>query len=105
MRILAAVMLVCAACASSTTPGPDEPTTAAEKQRREARASGDVDPDTGKWGGWKYEGDREDCFFVVGRRCFRTQEAACNAAKCASAELCDVVGGGPAAVSCKKPPS
>jgi hypothetical protein len=102
MRIVAAMMLLWVACATEAKPDPNEPTTAAEKQRREAQANGELDSDNGKWGGWKYQGDRQDCFFVVGRRCYKTEKAACNAARCKSAALCDVVGGGPAAVSCKK---
>jgi hypothetical protein len=103
MRVLAVVMLVSLGC-GAPKPDPDEPQTAAEKQRREARASGEVDSDGGRWGGWKYQGDRQDCFYVVGRRCFKTEKGACNFARCAEG-MCNVVGGGPAAVSCKKPGS
>jgi len=81
---------------------PGEPQTAKEKQLREARANGEVyKPDT-KWAGWRYQGDRKDCFFVVGRRCFKTEKAACASA-CKSPKLCEVTGGGPATMSCKKP--
>ena len=48
------------------------PQTAQEKQLREAQASGDVDQPGTKWGGWRYQGERQDCFFVVGRSCFKT---------------------------------
>ena len=86
-------------CGASQTDA-NEPTTAKEKQLREARASGDIDKPTTKWGGWRYQGDRKDCFYVFGRRCFKTEKAACSAAACKS--TCETVGGGPATISCKK---
>jgi hypothetical protein len=75
-----------------------EPQTAGAKARAEAATTGD-DRGGPKWGGWRYEGDRDDCFFVVGRRCFKAQEAACKAAGC-GASACEVEGGGPATVRC-----
>ena len=68
---------------------------------QEARASGEVDKSNGKWGGWRYQGDRKDCFFVVGRRCYKTENAACQAARCKAPKSCNSVGGGPATVSCR----
>jgi hypothetical protein len=82
-------------------PRSDEPTTAKEKQRRDAEASGEVDRTGGKWGGWRYTGDRNDCFFVVGRRCFKTEASACAAARCGKRK-CETSGGGPATVACTK---
>ncbi|HEX2688096.1 MAG TPA: hypothetical protein VHN14_15815 [Kofleriaceae bacterium] len=82
-------------------PKSDEPTTAREKQRREAEAKGETSASSGKWGGWRYTGDRNDCFFVVGRRCFKTEAAACAAARCGK-KTCQTTGGGPASVSCAK---
>jgi hypothetical protein len=86
----------------STAPARDEPTTAKEKQRREATSSGAADGPSTKWGRWRYTGSREDCFFVVSGRCFKTQAAACTAAKCGK-RTCEVTGGGPATVTCAKP--
>jgi len=86
-------------CGGSSPPRSDEPTTAKEKQRREAEASGEIDRPGGKWGGWRYTGDRNDCFFVVGRRCFKTEAAACTAARCGKRK-CETTGGGPATVAC-----
>jgi hypothetical protein len=88
-------------CGGGGPPKSDEPTTAKEKQRREAEANGEVDNNGGKWGGWRYTGDRNECFFVVGRRCFKTEATACAAAKC-GAKKCEVAGGGPATISCAK---
>jgi hypothetical protein len=81
------------------------PTSRPPRRRSSAakRANGELDSDNGKWGGWKYQGDRSDCFYVVGRRCYKTEKAACTAARCkANNQQCDVVGGGPASITCKK---
>jgi hypothetical protein len=87
-------------CGGGTATGSDEPTTAKEKQRREAAAS---DPPTpaGKSAHWRYTGDRNDCFFVVGGHCFKTEQAACTAARCGK-RTCETTGGGPVTVSCAK---
>ena len=85
----------------SEPPRGGEPTTAREKQRREAAARGEVEEPGGKWGGWRYTGERNECFFVVGRRCFKTETAACAAAQCGKRK-CEVAGGGPATVGCAK---
>jgi len=76
---------------------------AADRARAEAAAHPeDAVSDDGKhWGGWRYKGDRDDCFFVVGRRCFTDEKQACAAAKCAS-KRCQLDGAGPAQVTCKK---
>ena len=77
-----------------------EPKTAKEKQLADMKASGDLDDkESSKWGGWRYSGDRKDCRYVLGRKCFKTEKLACSAAACGAAK-CDVVGGGPATVSC-----
>ena len=79
-----------------------QPKTAKEKQLADMKASGEIDDKSnGKWGGWRYSGDRKDCRFVLGRKCFKTEKAACSAAAC-KATKCDVDGGGPATVSCHR---
>jgi hypothetical protein len=95
-------LVACLLGCSGSPPRTDEPTTARDKQRRDAEAKGEVDRDRGKWAGWRYTGERSECFFVVGRRCFKTEAAACTAARCAN-HKCETAGGGPAAVSCAKP--
>jgi hypothetical protein len=106
LRVMAVGALVfglaCAAACGGTqkTDDDDGPQTAVEKQRLEAKNSGESDG--GKWGGWKYQGDRSDCFYVIGRRCFKSEKTACNAAKCKAPQTCKITGGGPAAVSCDK---
>ena len=82
-------------------PRSDDPTTGREKQRREAAAAGETSSTAGKGGGWRYTGSRDECFFVVGRRCFKTEAEACAAARCGK-KKCETSGGGPATVSCAK---
>ena len=98
LPLMAVVLLGC----GGTEKVSNEPTTAKEKQRREARANGD-DKEKGSkgWGGWRYKGDRNSCFFQVSGKCFKTENAACQAARCAKPKKCNVTGGGPALVSCK----
>ena len=89
------------ACGAPTKVEKGEPQTAKDKQLREAKASGEVDSGGKKWGGWRYQGDRNDCFFVVGRKCFKSEAAACTAARCKAPKQCTAVGGGPATLSCQ----
>jgi hypothetical protein len=106
------VSLILAALALGACGGAAEdvnaPQTARDKQLQEAKANGELDESGGKpWGGWRYQGDRESCFYVVGRRCFKSKKTACATAcrvptKTASADMCTIDGGGPASVSCKK---
>jgi hypothetical protein len=93
-------LLVLASACGGARPG-DEPTTAKEKQRREARANPDESAGSKKWGGWRYKGDRAACFYSLNGKCFKTENAACQAARCIKPKRCTVTGGGPALVSCK----
>ena len=94
--------LVAFACGGSGKSDPNEPTTAKEKQLRDAKAAGETDGPNAKWGKWRYSGDRNECYFVVGKKCFKTENAACQAARCKAPKKCKTVGGGPATVSCSK---
>lgn len=94
-------LVVCLLGCSGSPPRTDEPTTAKEKQRRDAEARGELDRDGTRGTGWRYTGDRNACFFVVGGRCFKTEQAACTAARCGK-HKCETIGGGPAAVACAK---
>lgn len=100
MSRLALVLLF--AC-GGTAPSADEPQTAREKQLLEAKKNGELDDTKGKgWGTWRYSGDRDDCFYVVGRKCFKTKKSACGSLACdKKKKKCEIVGGGPATVSCK----
>ncbi|MEJ7603938.1 MAG: hypothetical protein WKG01_39020 [Kofleriaceae bacterium] len=96
------VVLVLAACGNGTIQtSSDEPQTAKEKQALEAKQKGNLDARDKSWGTWRYSGDRENCFYVVGRRCFKRENAACQAAKCRSPMKCQTAGAGPATVACK----
>src|SRR5262245_12172313 len=97
LGLIAAVVLGC----GGDPPKSNEPTTAKEKQQREAAAAGETGSTGGKWGGWRYTGDRNECFFIVGRRCFKTEATACAAARCGK-KKCEVTGGGPASVACAR---
>ena len=79
-----------------------EPQTAREKMLAEEKAKADKDEPRGKnyGGGWRYQGDRKDCFFLVGRKCYKTEKAACQAAHCKAPTKCTAEGAGPATMKC-----
>jgi hypothetical protein len=60
-----------------------------------------LDPEGKEWGGWRWKGARDDCFFLYDNRCFAERAAACKAAGCDEAH-CTHDDGAPATVSCKK---
>jgi len=101
LRTILLVVVAALAIACGGPPRSDEPTTAKDKQHRDAEAAGSTELTGGQRNGWRYTGDRNDCFFVVGRRCFKTEAAACAAAKCGKAR-CEASGGGPASIACVK---
>jgi hypothetical protein len=106
-RSVVLLLLAVVACGGPSGPR-GEGKTAAERARNEHKASGEepVDDKGKQWGGWRYRGSRDECFYVVGRTCFTDVDDACKAAKCKNgkkgAKACKVTGGGPATVSCKK---
>jgi hypothetical protein len=84
-----------------------EPQTAREKMLAEQKKHPPDKDDPGppgskKWRGWRYQGDRKDCFFLVGKKCFKSENAACQAAHCKSPMKCEADGGGPATMKCVK---
>jgi hypothetical protein len=97
-------LLVALGCGGSsrTQVETGEPQTAREKQYAEAKKAGEVDESSSKWGKWRYTGDRKECFFVAGRKCFKTENAACQANKCKAPTKCKASGAGPVTVSCSK---
>lgn len=97
---LAALVVAALGCGGSR--GADEPTTAKQKlaQEQEAQPS-DAKAGTKKWGKWRYQGDRTACFYEVAGKCFKTEKAACSAAKCKATATCVSAGAAPAQVSCK----
>jgi hypothetical protein len=103
--VVALVTLSCGGAPKKRHSGSRRDETAAEYQRRKAKEAGELDDpsETGKWGGWKYQGERDDCRFVLGRKCFTKRDEACKAAKCGGkTPKCQVDGGGPAIVTCAK---
>jgi hypothetical protein len=54
-----------------------------------------------KWGGWRWRGRREDCFFLHKNACFPSLELACKDAGC-SKKTCTYDGKAPPHVTCKK---
>jgi len=96
--VLPLVVALLAGCGGA--PASSEPTTAKEKQRREAKANGEDVSGSRSWGGWRYKGDRNACFYSFSGRCFKTEDGACAAAKCGK-KKCTSSGGGPAIVACK----
>jgi len=92
-----------ASAGKSSASGGKEPQTAREKQLQEAKASGEVD-ETGQtsWGKWRYTGDRGNCFYVAGKKCFKTEVTACQALRCKAGQKCKSSGAGPATVACEK---
>lgn len=103
-RLVVAVLLFSGACGESpgTTKGAKRPQTAAARAKAEKADANEekVDGAGKKWGGWRYQGRRDDCFFLVGRKCFDSRDDACTAARCGK-KKCVVSGGGPATVRCE----
>lgn len=102
LRSLVGIIAATVAISScgSTSPDPPGVETAAQKQRAQAQKEGEYS-EGAKWGGWKYQGDRDDCFYRVGRKCFAKKEKACAAAGCKAPKQCKLTGAGPAKVSCE----
>ncbi len=102
--VLVVVPVWLAGCAKGPEPVlPGEPQTAREKQRQEAKRAGELDRNRGDKGdrGWRYQGDRKHCFYVVGADCFKTKKAACRVANCQAPQKCKATGAGPAIVECQ----
>jgi hypothetical protein len=102
--ILIAAVLFGSACGADPKEA-DEPQTAREKLRAEAKKDKDnddtSDPKAKPWGKWRYSGDRASCFYRVGPKCYDTEKKACAAAKCGKG-TCEIEGAAPAHVSCSK---
>jgi hypothetical protein len=75
---------------------------AEEKKNATDKEEEPTPPGSKKWGGWRYQGDRKDCIFLVGKKCFKSQNAACQAAHCKAPTKCEAEGGGPAVMKCVK---
>jgi hypothetical protein len=100
--LVLALLLTVGACGGERAGGPRPRTAKASKESTttkeppEARAS-----DKGKkWGGWRYQGARDDCYYRFKRRCFTKRADACAAARCGKKQ-CTLDGAGPAIVTCQ----
>lgn len=106
-RLASLALLVAVACASGNMKvKKGEPQTAREKMLAEEKAKKEPEepdpkpPGSKKWSGWRYQGERKDCRFLVGRKCFKSENAACQAAKCKAPTSCQTEGAGPATMTC-----
>jgi len=97
MRLALLCLVLGAAACGSGQSGPSAPAHDGEVAD-EGRAP---DPEGKSWGGWRWKGQRDDCFFVVKNHCYAKLDAACAAAGC-DEDHCLLAGGGPAKVSCEK---
>jgi len=94
--------LLATGCGSNTSKPAGTPEKKSTAAHREHAPDKDAVSEKGKkWGGWRWKGDREDCFYVVGNKCFAKERNACAAAKCGKS-ACLVKPGAPAKVSCPK---
>jgi hypothetical protein len=100
--LLLVVVTACSSNSMQTKKG--EPQTAREKMLAEQKQH--PEPEEGgtgkKWSKWRYQGERKDCRYVVGGKCFKTESAACQAAKCKAPLKCASEGAGPAKLKCAK---
>jgi len=106
LRVVLLLGLVAACGGESMKVKKGEPQTAREKMLADQKKHPDMDegpaPGSKKWGGWRYQGDRKECFFLVGRKCYKTENAACQAAHCKAPTRCTTEGAGPATMTCAK---
>jgi hypothetical protein len=101
LRVLLLLAVACSSSSMQTRKG--EPQTAREKLAAEQKEHPDDDSGTGKkWRRWRYQGERKDCFFVVGAKCYKTEPVACQAARCKAPAKCTRDGAGPVTITCAK---
>lgn len=100
--LVLALLLTSAACAGERTGGPGPRTARASKEKTTTKEEVEPrDSDKGKkWGGWRYQGTRDDCFYRYKRRCFTKRADACAAARCGKKQ-CTLDGAGPVIVTCQ----
>lgn len=69
-------------------------------ERGRKTSKDDVSEKGKRWGGWRWKGNRDDCFFKFENRCFSKRKTACKAAGC-DLDACTDNGGAPVVVGCK----
>jgi hypothetical protein len=96
IAVAISLLLTAPGCGGKADKGAEEPVTKVPGEK------GDPVSDKGKsWGGWRWKGKRDDCFFVHRNRCFSRLNDACAHAKCPLAK-CKHDNGAPATITCKK---
>ncbi len=97
------MLLLIASCGPAPQKDASSPAEPAEKKpRRSTYEEKEAVSEKGKqWGGWRWEGKREDCFYTVKRKCFVKKADACEAAGC-SGKQCTGDSSAPVKISCKK---
>lgn len=96
IALFAAALGVLAACGGSSPDGAKSP----ESDKASADDEGEVSSKGKKWGGWRWKGRRNDCFFLYENECFSSLEKACRRAKC-DKDACEHDDSAPAKVRCK----
>jgi hypothetical protein len=81
-------------CGGSQSAEPGQGETAAEEETP-------VSEEGKKWGGWRWKGKRDNCFFLFENECYDSLGAACRAAKCGKSD-CEHDDSAPAVVSCRR---
>jgi len=99
--LVLALLLTVGACGGERTGGPGPRRAAAKTSTTTKEAPEERDSDKGKkWGGWRYQGSRDDCYYRFKRRCFTKRADACSAARCGKKQ-CTLDGAGPVIVTCQ----
>lgn len=71
------------------------------KHRKHAPDEDAVSEQGKSWGGWRWSGKRDDCFYVFDNKCFDSKARACIAAICDD-RACVAKPGVPSKVSCEE---
>lgn len=103
---ITALCALFAACAGASEPGAESPTStstateaASDTPEPASTAEYEDDAEDKGYGGWRWRGRRQDCFFVYDNQCYAKLAAACEAAGC-DADSCSYDGAAPANVTC-----
>jgi hypothetical protein len=94
--MLAACLGLVAGCGGSS-PDADSP----KGKKADQDDEEEVSSKGKKWGGWRWKGKRNDCFFIFKNECFSSMKKACRRAKCGDTK-CEHDDSAPAKVACKK---
>lgn len=96
-----ATFALCLGLAAGCGSGPDKTESPGGEKADNDDGEEEVSSKGKKWGGWRWKGKRNDCFFIYNNECFSSMKKACRRAKCGDTE-CEHDDSAPAKVSCKK---